>query len=167
MSDFRGGSFKAWLLRIVTNKCWDQIRTSGRRPTLSLDALPEESDRLFYMTDRGELPDQALERRALTNALEEAILTLPPEQRAVLVLSDVQGLGYAEVAMVLGLPLGTVRSRLSRARARLRDRLWARRELLPPWVHSAESARCMASLDPVPATPARSPFPEQQHAAPG
>jgi RNA polymerase sigma-70 factor, ECF subfamily len=149
MSDFRGGSFRAWLLRIVTNKCWDQIRTAGRRPTLSLDALPEESDRLFYLAGRSELPDQALERRTLTNALEQAILTLPPEQRAVLVLADVQGLGYAEVAMVVGLPLGTVRSRLSRARARLRDRLWAHRELLPAWVHSAESVQCMTSLDEV------------------
>jgi len=137
---FRKGSFQAWLLRIVTNKCLDQIRDAKRHSTLSLDAVPVESDHVFYVVDPAESPHQAVERRALASALQEAILTLPPEQRTVLVLTDLQGLSYEEVAQVLGISLGTVRSRLSRARARLRDQLFVRREALPAWVEQARSA---------------------------
>jgi RNA polymerase sigma-70 factor (ECF subfamily) len=134
---FRGGSFQTWLLRIVTNKCLDQLRTRKRRPTLALDALLVEPEYLSYLAGPAESPHQAVERQALAQVLQTAILALPPGQRTVVVLADVQGLTYAEVAEVLGISLGTVKSRLSRARACLRDRLLARREVLPAWTHSA------------------------------
>jgi RNA polymerase sigma-70 factor (ECF subfamily) len=146
----RGDSFQAWLLRIVTNRCRDEIRAARWRPVLSLDAPAVETDRLCYVADPGELPHQVVERRALDGALQQAILTLPPDRRMVLVLADVQGLTYQEVAEVLGISLGTVRSRLSRARAHLRDQLLGRREVLPAWVQwsgSAVSER--ASLRPI------------------
>jgi RNA polymerase sigma-70 factor (ECF subfamily) len=133
----RGGSFQTWLLRIVTNKCLDQLRARKRRPTLALDALPVEPDYLSYLADPGESPHQAAERQALAQVLQAAILALPPDQRRVVVLADVQGLTYRQVAEVLGISLGTVKSRLSRARAQLRDRLLARREVLPAWVRQA------------------------------
>jgi RNA polymerase sigma-70 factor (ECF subfamily) len=131
MRQFRGGSFKAWMLRIVTNTCYDQLRWKKRRPADSLDDLPVEDDRLQSLRDPAELPDEALERQEMGRAIQAGIRTLPPEQRVVLVLSDVQGLNYQEIADATGLSLGTVKSRLSRGRARLRDHLLQKRELLP------------------------------------
>lgn len=128
---FRGGSFKAWLLRIVTNACYDYLRDKRRRPTDSLDALPVEEDHVRLLGNRAESPDEFLERRQLNRAIQQGLLTLPAEQRVVLILSDVQGLSYQEVAEATGLSLGTVKSRLSRGRARLRDYLLEQRELLP------------------------------------
>jgi RNA polymerase sigma factor (sigma-70 family) len=131
MRRFRGGSFKAWLLRIVTNACYDQLRRKQRRPATSLDDLPVEADHSFYMHDPAERPDEFVERQELGDTIQAGILTLPVEQRTVLVLSDVQGLSYNEIAEVTGLSLGTVKSRLSRGRARLREYLVEQRELLP------------------------------------
>ncbi len=131
MRKFRGGSFKAWLLRIVTNACYDQLRRKKRRPSSSLDDLPVEADHSQYMQDPAEQPDEYVERQELGSTIQAGISTLPVEQRTVLVLSDVQGLSYNEIAEVTGLSLGTVKSRLSRGRARLRDYLVEQRELLP------------------------------------
>ena len=131
MRRFRGGSFKAWLLRIVTNACYDQLRRKQRRPASSLDDLPVEADHSYYMHDPAERPDEFVERQELGDTIQAGISTLPVEQRTVLVLSDVQGLSYTEIAEVTGLSLGTVKSRLSRGRARVRDYLMEQRELLP------------------------------------
>ena len=131
MRRFRGGSFKSWLLRIVTNACYDQLRKKKRRPTSSLDALPVEEDHSYYMHDPAEKPDEYVERQELGHTIQSGISLLPVEQRTVLVLSDVQGLSYVEIAEVMDVSLGTVKSRLSRARARLRDYLVEQGELLP------------------------------------
>jgi RNA polymerase sigma-70 factor (ECF subfamily) len=131
MRKFRGGSFKAWLLRIVTNACYDQLRVKQRRPTSSLDDLPVEADHTYYLHDSAERPDEFAERQELNRVIQTGISTLPADQRMVLVLSDVQGLGYQEIAQALGLSLGTVKSRLSRGRAKLRDHLWQQGEHLP------------------------------------
>lgn len=131
MRKFRGGSFKAWMLRIVTNACYDQLRVKQRRPSESLDDLPVEQDYVSYMRDPGEQPPEYVERQELNRTIQDAIRELPAEQRIVVVLSDVQGLSYQEIAQVAGLSLGTVKSRLSRGRAKLRDYLLQRGELLP------------------------------------
>lgn len=131
MGRFRGGSFKAWLLRIVTNACYDQLRVKQRRPTSSLDDLPVESDHTPYLHDPAEKPDEFVERQELNHMIQVAISTLPVEQRVVVVLYDVQGLSYQEIAQATGLSLGTVKSRLSRGRAKLRNYLVEQRELLP------------------------------------
>lgn len=129
---FRGGSFKAWLMRIVTNACYDQLRRKQRRPTASLDALlvldpaPVQS-----LTDFEESPEAYTVRQELSKVIQMGIANLPPEQRITLVLADVQGFSYKEIAEVTGVALCTVRSRLSRARARLRDFLLEQGELLP------------------------------------
>ena len=128
---FRGGSFKAWMLRIVTNSCYDQLRVKQRRPTDSLDDLEIEEDHLRPLQDPSEQPDEHVERLQLNQVLENGIQRLPVDQRIVLVLSDVQGLNYQEIAEATGLSLGTVKSRLSRGRARLRDLLLEQKELLP------------------------------------
>jgi len=129
---FRGGSFKAWLLRIVTNACYDQLRRKQRQPSTSLDALlvlepaPTQS-----LTDPRESPEEYTVRQELSKVIQIGIGNLPPEQRITLVLADVQGFSYQEIAGVTGVSLGTVKSRLSRARNKLRDFLLGQRELLP------------------------------------
>ncbi len=131
MPRFRGGSFKAWVLRIVTNACYDQLRALRRRPTSSLDDMEVEADHTPYLLDPSEQPDEAVVRRELDKVIQAGILTLPADQRSVLVLSDLQGMDYQEIAQVTGLALGTVKSRLSRGRAKLRDYMMDHRELLP------------------------------------
>jgi RNA polymerase sigma-70 factor (ECF subfamily) len=81
--------------------------------------------------DPAERPDEFVERREVNQMIQSGLSTLPLEQRTILVLSDVQGLNYQEIAEITGLSLGTVKSRLSRGRARLRDYLVQQRELLP------------------------------------
>jgi RNA polymerase sigma-70 factor (ECF subfamily) len=134
LDSYRGGSFKAWLLRIVTNACYDELRRRKRRPTQPLEPLDndeEEVESPRWIADPGETPEQAAERQELAQALQHCLEDLPQEFRAAVVLVDLQGLDYLEAAQALGKPLGTVKSRLARARLRLRDCLQGFRELLP------------------------------------
>jgi RNA polymerase sigma-70 factor (ECF subfamily) len=128
---FRGGSFKAWILRIVTNSCYDQLRVKQRRPATSLDEILPEGDHLGLMRDPAELPEEHVLREEMGETIQKALQGLPTDQRVTVILSDIQGLEYREIAEVTGASLGTVKSRLSRGRARLRDYIVANRELLP------------------------------------
>lgn len=130
---FRGGSFKAWLLRIVTNACYDELRRRKRRPASSLEELEglEETVDVPVLSAQTEGPEAHALRKELNAAIQAGINALPDDQRVVLVLCDVQGLSYEEIAEVLNTNLGTIKSRLSRARAKLRDALRAHAELLP------------------------------------
>jgi RNA polymerase sigma-70 factor (ECF subfamily) len=129
---FRGGSFRSWMLRIATNACYDMLRIRKRRPTtsLDLDTDDEEDSSPLQIADKGETPDDFALRHELSAAIHQAIGQLPDDQRIVLILSDIQGLAYDEIAEVTNANLGTVKSRLSRGRARLREVLKAG-ELLP------------------------------------
>jgi RNA polymerase sigma-70 factor (ECF subfamily) len=140
---YRGGSFRAWLLRIVTNACYDYLRSRQRRPSDSLEALLEESpDHSLLMREEGESPDDYVLRAELSDVIQAGIATLPPDQRTVLVLSDILGFSYQEIAEIASLNLGTVKSRLSRARERLRTFLLEHEELLPaPYRLGSEQGR--------------------------
>jgi RNA polymerase sigma-70 factor (ECF subfamily) len=127
---YRGGSFRAWLLRIVTNACYDELRRRKRRPATSIDAM-EDVQAEFSLRSPDESPEQAAERSELAQAIQDCLMLLVPEFRTVAVLVDVQGFNYQEAAAAIGKPLGTVKSRLARARARLRDCLKGHGELLP------------------------------------
>ena len=133
MGSFRGNSFKSWIYRIVTNACYDELRRRKRRPASSLEGLVEDSDTEmeFDVPDESMGPEAQVEQGELGEVIQAGILTLPEDQRMALVLSDVQGLSYDEIAAITGANLGTVKSRLSRARAKLRDYLLASGELLP------------------------------------
>jgi len=135
INQYRGGSFKAWLLRIVTNTCYDALRARKRRPTVSLEneIEGEESDPDYdpRLIDTAERPDAFVMRKELAGVLQAAIGQLPADQRTTLILADVEGLDYQEIADAMGTALGTVKSRLSRARAKMRDLLLAHGELLP------------------------------------
>ncbi len=132
LNQYRGGSFKSWLMRIVTNTCYDQLRYRSRRPANSLEDMIEnptlESVKLVNGSER---PEERVLRAELNSLLQLGLGRLPEDQRLVLVLSDVQGFSYQEIAEVIDQPLGTVKSRLSRARRRLRDFLLEQQELLP------------------------------------
>jgi RNA polymerase sigma-70 factor, ECF subfamily len=136
LDSFHGGNFRAWLTRILVNRCYDVLRTRRRRPERSYDAIlasQPETERLA-----GEAPDPA--QLAVTGELgrylSAGLAALPPDQRAVVILCDVQGYGYAEAAAVERTNIGTIKSRLSRGRARLRDWLAERPELLPSGLRS-------------------------------
>jgi RNA polymerase sigma-70 factor (ECF subfamily) len=122
-----GGSFKAWLLRIVTNTCYDSLRARKRHWShcSSLDDMLERPESATLMRDRSAGPQEQAESSELRQMLHDAIGSLPAEQRTVVLLYDVEGFSYEEIAQVTGMPMGTVKSRLNRARARLRDHLLA------------------------------------------
>ena len=134
LRSFRGGSFKAWLMRIVTNACYDELRRRKRRPTTPLEPIDdtgEEIESPGWLADPGESPEDGVERIELGSAIQHCLDNLPDDFRSVVVLVDMQGMDYTEAAEAIGKPLGTVKSRLARARLRLRDCLKGFGELLP------------------------------------
>ena len=129
LARFRGGSLRAWLLRIASNQCYDRLRSAKRRPEQSLDEAMESPG--FHVPSRDPSPEQQAISRELHDHVQRAILGLPFDQRNTIMLVDVQGLSYEEAAEAMDVSMGTVKSRLSRARAAVRDALMAHRELLP------------------------------------
>lgn len=125
MPRFQDGNFRSWLLRIVTNTCYDHLRRQKRRTAMSLDELIDETGlELPAQKDEESINPEsfALHRESMDHLLSK-IDELPAWHRNVVLLVDVHGYDYAEAAATLDLPLGTVKSRLSRARAALRDSL--------------------------------------------
>ncbi|HEX9118437.1 MAG TPA: sigma-70 family RNA polymerase sigma factor [Anaerolineae bacterium] len=122
-----GGSFKAWLLRIVTNTCYDMLRSRRRHwaRCASLNDMLERPESAAIMRDRAAGPQEQAENHELRQIIHQGIRALPVEQRTVVVLYDVEGFSYEEIARATGMPVGTVKSRLNRARTHLRDYLLA------------------------------------------
>jgi RNA polymerase sigma-70 factor (ECF subfamily) len=134
LDSFRGGSFKAWVMRMVTNACYDELRRRQRHPTTPLEPVDDDDDTIespAWMADDGPSPEEALDRRELNRALQRCLQGLDDDFRAVVVMVDVQGMDYLEVSAALEKPLGTIKSRLARARLKLRDCLHGFWELLP------------------------------------
>ena len=133
MASFRGESFKSWIYRIVTNACYDELSRRKRRPATSLEGLVEDSDTdvEYDVPDNSLGPEERMQQRETAAVIQSGIETLPDDQRITLVLSDVQGMSYEEIALITGANLGTVKSRLSRARGKLRHYLLAQGELSP------------------------------------
>jgi RNA polymerase sigma-70 factor (ECF subfamily) len=123
LDSFRGEAVRPWLFRIATNRSYDLVRVRNRRSASSLEADPYEIEPIWTSGQPDETPDASALRGELSIHLERAIAALPEDQRTVVILADVQGLDYAEVAAATGAALGTVKSRLSRARGRLRQLL--------------------------------------------
>ena len=134
INSYRGGSFRAWLLRTVTNACYDELRRKQRRPTTPLEPESEDGEEIEtprWLADPSDSPEQELEKEELEHAIQHCLDNLPTEFKTVVVLADIQGLDYTEVAQAARVPLGTIKSRLARARLRLRECLQGFRELLP------------------------------------
>jgi RNA polymerase sigma-70 factor (ECF subfamily) len=131
---YRGGSFRGWLLRIVTNTCYDELRKRKRHSTIPLEPQSNEeesNDEMPWMIDPGERPEEAIQKQELGNAIQHCLEKLPPEFRVVVILVDVQGFDYQEASFTIQKPVGTVKSRLARARLSLRNCLQGFWELLP------------------------------------
>lgn len=127
IAGFRGEQVRPWLFRIAVRCCYDQLRKRGRRREQSLDDTTKED--WDPPASPGEGPEQSTLRQETARAIEASLDELPFDQRAIVVLCDVQGLSYEEAAEVADIELGTVKSRLSRARARMRQLLKVRGEL--------------------------------------
>jgi RNA polymerase sigma-70 factor (ECF subfamily) len=131
---FRGkypSSFRSWLMRIVSNACYDELRRRKRHPTTSIEDFEIDEEANPALVSEIEGPETSAEREEMARAIEAGIQMLPPDQRVTLVLADVQGFSYEEIAEATDAPLGTVKSRLARARGKLRDYLRNQGELLP------------------------------------
>jgi RNA polymerase sigma-70 factor (ECF subfamily) len=115
LAGYRPGSLEGWLSRIATNAFLDQVRARKRRPT---ESLPDDPD---WVLPPSASADEALAAAGLPDHLQQALLALPVDYRAAVVLSDVVGLNYQEIADALEIPLGTVRSRIHRGRSQLRE----------------------------------------------
>jgi RNA polymerase sigma-70 factor (ECF subfamily) len=134
LNSYRGGSFKAWLTRTVINACYDELRRKKRRPTTPLEPETgngEEMESPRWLADPSASPEEQLDQAELEHAIQHCLNALPADFKTVVVLADIQGLDYTEVARAVHVPLGTIKSRLARARLRLRECLQAFRELLP------------------------------------
>jgi RNA polymerase sigma-70 factor (ECF subfamily) len=116
-------------MRIVTNACYDEMRRRKRRPVVSLDDIADGAE--LQLISPAEGLESAAQRSALNRIIQDCLDGLPDEQRLVTVLCDIQSYDYQEIAAVTQVSLGTVKSRISRARQRLRDCLQSAGELLP------------------------------------
>ena len=125
IKSYRGGSFRAWILRILTNVCYDELRRQKRKPTEDLNPVDtdtgEEMEDPSWLSDDSQSPAEHVEQQELEKAIQNCLGGLPEEFRTVIVLVDVQGMDYQEASEVVRTPLGTVRSRLARARQRVQD----------------------------------------------
>ncbi|MGB9376609.1 MAG: RNA polymerase sigma factor SigE, partial [Mycobacteriales bacterium] len=117
LADYKPITFEGWLHRITTNLFLDRARRAQR---IRFDALPDDSERL---PGRDRTPEQIFEDTHFDDDVQGALDALPPDFRAAVVLCDIEGLSYEEVAATLGIKLGTVRSRIHRGRAQLRQAL--------------------------------------------
>jgi RNA polymerase sigma-70 factor, ECF subfamily len=125
LDQYHGGSLKSWLARIATNRCYDMLRAQRRRPASSLDAEPLETQPTWSVEPGTEHPEQFASRSQLSGFLERALQELSPDQRTAVILFDIHGYSYDEIADTTGASLGTVKSRISRGRLRLRELLRA------------------------------------------
>lgn len=135
LKNFRGGSFRAWLLRIVTNSCYDELRRRKRHPSVAFDPVNletgEEIESPKWMLDESSSPEDIVAIGELDQAVQHCLDNLSDEFRVVAVMVDVEGMDYGEVSKIIGKPLGTIKSRVYRARKRLQQCLQSFQELLP------------------------------------
>ncbi len=122
---FRGGSFRAWIIRIVTNACYDQLRKKRRQPVIPLDfPINNEQALQDIIIDKKALPlEDQIQTFDLQRRIQCHLNDMPGKLRVVIILIDINGMNYGEVSQVLQIPIGTVKSRLARARLYLRAQM--------------------------------------------
>lgn len=144
LADFRGdSSFATWLYRIVNNACLDELRKRKRQRLTYIDEAVtlDDGEMGRQIADTADGPEQALERVEVQRAVQESINQLDDEYRVVLVMRDIQGHSYNEIADALGINLGTVKSRLNRARNALKEKFGSLELLTPRVVYSGRRGR--------------------------
>ncbi|MBQ8507952.1 MAG: sigma-70 family RNA polymerase sigma factor [Clostridia bacterium] len=124
---FKGqSSFSTWVYRITMNTCLDELRRKKNKQNTSLDGL---LDMGWSPTDEGDVPEKHAVRSELRREIRSAIRELPEDMRSAVVLRDIQGFSYDEIAQMLEVNVGTIKSRISRAREKLRGKLQEKPEL--------------------------------------
>jgi RNA polymerase sigma-70 factor, ECF subfamily len=131
---FRGGNFKSWLARVTVNASYDELRRGKRHLSLPLEQYTQEGEEIEspeWMRDLSAGPEESAESSELMGALQQCIRALVPDYRLMVILVDMEGMSYEEAAQVARVPVGTVKSRLARARMQIRKSLRTYRSLLP------------------------------------
>ena len=131
---FRGGNFKSWLARVTVNASYDELRRGKRHNGIPLEVYTSEGDEVEspdWMRDPASGPEERAEGSELQKALQQCIKSLIPDYRLMVILVDMEGMSYEEAADVAHVPVGTVKSRLARARMQIRRALQTHRSLLP------------------------------------
>ena len=126
LKGYHGGCLRSWLLRIVTNSAYDMMRQLRRHPNQSLypvDENGEEIESASWLVDPSASVENCVEQNELSIAIYELLDQLPAVYRSVITLIDINELDYAEAAEVLGVPIGTIKSRLARARLQMQEKL--------------------------------------------
>jgi RNA polymerase sigma-70 factor (ECF subfamily) len=134
IKSFRGGSFRSWLARVTVNASYDEMRRWRRQPSVSLEQVNsdgEEIESLPWMVDLADGPEDQFASTELRGAIQACVKSLIPDYRLVVVLVDVEGMSYEEAARIADIPVGTVKSRLARARGQLRKTLQSYQNMLP------------------------------------
>jgi len=123
INTFDGPSFRTWIMRITTNYCLDQLRRLRSHPSVPLatccENTGEADENSHWLLDPQPSPEQVVERSELSESIRQCLLGLSPNYRIPIILVDIQEMNYQDAAQVLGMRLGTFKSRLSRGRARL------------------------------------------------
>lgn len=131
---FRGDSLRSWLARVVVNACYDELRKKRRQHSLPLEQYNADGDEIetsYWLVDADADPEAHYESSELEAAIQTSLNKLPDIYRLILVLVDIEGLSYEEAAQAAGVPVGTVKSRLARARMQMQKSLQSAGELLP------------------------------------
>jgi len=131
---FRGDSLRSWLARVVVNACYDEMRKKRRQHSVPLEQYNAEGDEIetsFWLVDAQANPEVQFETTELEGAIQKSLNKLPSIYRLILVLVDIEGLSYEEAALAARVPVGTVKSRLARARLQMQKSLQSAGELLP------------------------------------
>lgn len=131
---FRGGSLRSWLARVTVNACYDEMRRKRRQREVPLEQFNmegEEVEDLSWMIDPAARPEERYESYEMESAIQDSLNHLTPAYREALVLVDIEGLSYEEASVAAQVPVGTVKSRLARARLQIRSSLQGYQDLLP------------------------------------
>lgn len=149
LETYRGGSFRSWFLRIVTNACYDELRRQRRRPTVPIEPETDDGELVEspeWLEDKSASPEDVLGNSEMEKAIQHCLTGLEQKFRVVITLVDVSGEDYESVARIIGTPIGTVKSRLARARLKMQLCLKGFRELLPDqFRHNSEENDELAS----------------------
>jgi RNA polymerase sigma-70 factor (ECF subfamily) len=131
---FRGDSLRSWLARVVVNACYDEMRKKRRQHSVPLEQFNSEGEEIetsYWLVDPESDPELQFEASELETAIQSSLDKLAPIYRLMLVLVDIEGLSYEEAALAAHVPVGTVKSRLARARSQMQKSLQGVGELLP------------------------------------
>jgi RNA polymerase sigma-70 factor (ECF subfamily) len=134
LNSFRGGSLRSWLARVTVNACYDEMRRKRRQREVPMEQFNmegEEVEDMSWMIDPAARPEEQHESFELENAIQRSLGKLTPAYREVLILVDIEGLSYEEASMAARVPVGTVKSRLARARMQMRCNLQGFQDILP------------------------------------